>query len=96
MVHSNWRHPSPDEFHEDDDESDGEFIDDDDLPDDESVELLPCPECGADVYEDAEQCPVCGAFIIDDTNLWTGRSTWWIVLGLLGIIAVVLALGLPF
>ena len=94
MMHSKWRDESPDEFRDND--SDFESNDEDDLPDDESAELLPCPECGADVYEDAEQCPICGTYLIDDSNVWTGRSTWWIVLGLLGIIAVILALALQF
>ena len=33
------------------------------LGDEESTDTVVCPECGADVYEDADQCPVCGMFI---------------------------------
>ena len=62
--------------------------------DDDSNETVVCPHCGADVYEEADQCPACRSFLIPDTRVWSDKSLWWIALGLLGIIAVVLALGL--
>jgi len=68
---------------------DDEFYDE--PPDDESLEMLPCPECGVEIYEEAEQCPHCGTYVVHESNFWQGRSTWWIVLGLLGIFAVILA-----
>ncbi|QDU39295.1 hypothetical protein Mal4_36340 [Maioricimonas rarisocia] len=71
------------------DEDDWDDIPDDD--DDESI-TLPCPACGADVYEDADVCPVCGEFIIRSSRVWDGQPAWWIGLGLLGIAAVVLVL----
>jgi len=75
---------------------DGEFddgdFDDGEFNDDDSTETVPCSECGAEVYEDAEQCPYCGFYIITETNAWAGRPGWWIALGLLGIAAVILAL----
>ena len=77
-----------------DDLDDREYPDVDDTDDDEQTVV--CPECGADVYEDADQCPACGMFLIHDTRVWSGRSTWWIVLGLLGIIAVILALAFGY
>lgn len=52
-------------------------------------ETIPCPACGADVYEDAEQCPACGEYITRDTRAWSGKPAWWILLGLAGIIAVI-------
>ena len=39
-------------------------VDDDDLWDDFASEVVACPECGEEVYEDAEQCPLCGAYIV--------------------------------
>ena len=36
--------------------SDG-YGDDDYYNEDDDSETVPCPECGTDVYEDAEQCP---------------------------------------
>lgn len=63
--------------------------------DDESY-TVECPECGADVYEDAEQCPVCHNYIVHSSSgyVWKNRPTWWIVVGLLGILAVILGLSL--
>lgn len=76
---------------------------DDDWPEDDWDEgedddvdsyTVACPDCGTDVYEDAEQCPACGNYIVHSSsgNVWQGRPVWWIVIGILGIIAVILAL----
>lgn len=83
----------------DDEWSDVEYYDDDayDDDDDES-ETIACPACGADVYEDAERCSSCGEYIIASSSgsgsayLWKGRPIWWIVLGALGITAMILSL----
>ncbi len=64
----------------------------DDFDDEEETLTSPCPECGAEVYEDAVQCPVCGNYITHQTNVWLGRPLWWIVLGLLGAAATVAVL----
>ncbi|MBN2473078.1 MAG: zinc-ribbon domain-containing protein [Pirellulales bacterium] len=79
-----WFEPSDDGLR------DSEFPDDE--FDDEISETVPCPQCGADVYEDAVQCPACGTYITHEANVWSGRPAWWIVLGLLGILAVILTL----
>ncbi len=73
----------------DDDQDDWEYSDE---SDDETAETLPCRECGAVIYEDAEQCPVCGSYVIRDTNPLRGRSVAWLVLGLAGVVAVIVAL----
>lgn len=67
---------------------------DEDYPDDEDDEenTIECPECGAEIFDDIDVCPVCGHAIIHSTNPWQGKSAWWIVLGLLGIIATIWAL----
>ncbi len=71
-----------------------DFQDDDydDVIDDSCSELVACPECGDDVYEDAEQCPLCGAYIVHQYSPWSKRPLWWIALGLLGVIAVIITL----
>ncbi len=74
----------------DDDVDDGEFPDAE--FDEGPTETVPCSQCGAEVYEDAVQCPACGTYVTADTNVWSGRPVWWIVLGLLGVVAAVLAL----
>ena len=76
---------------------DREFPDEDDGDDDDTDGESPtreCPRCGADVYEDAEQCPQCQAWITADTSPWSGRSSWWVILGLLGTVALIWALSL--
>jgi hypothetical protein len=60
--------------------------------DEESVDLLPCPECGAEVYEEAERCPACGNYIVHESSVWSGRPFWWILLGGLGMLLAVLGL----
>lgn len=60
-----------------------------DLAADDESEVVPCPECGADVYEDAEQCPACGQYVVHGSRMWSGRPWWWIVLGAAGVGAVV-------
>ena len=70
--------------------------DDDDWPDDDDGETLtfPCPNCRAEIYEDAEQCPHCGEYVEGRSTsaVWAGRPGWWILLGGLGIVATIIAL----
>lgn len=76
----------------------GDSWEDEEWPDedygDEEADVVACPECGQDVYEDAEFCPACGNYIVHRSSsyVWTNRPTWWILLGLLGILAVILSL----
>ncbi len=70
---------------------DREYPDEDDL-DDGSTDTRVCPHCSADVYEDADQCPECGEYLMSDTRVWSSKSLWWIALGLLGVVAAILAL----
>ncbi len=84
---------SPWEFDEAEAELRDEEYPDDDSADEDSVdeftETVLCSQCGAEVYEDAVQCPVCGSYLTPDTAVWTGKPGWWVVLGLLGILATV-------
>ncbi len=79
---------SADRYDQLDDYWNDECHDDEDSGDD-FTETVPCPHCGANVYEDAVQCPACGTYIIHNTSPWTGRPIWWVVLALLGILATV-------
>lgn len=77
-------------------------LDDREYPDpdpweDDSTETIDCPSCGAEVYEDAERCPVCGDYLLrDTTSVWSDKPAWWLLLGILGIIAVATALTIGF
>ena len=65
----------------------------------EEDELIDCPECGAAIHGESQRCPQCGHYIIDDddshSRLWQGRPWWWLVLGGLGIVALIYALSRP-
>jgi uncharacterized membrane protein YvbJ len=39
---------------------------DDEQDDHQSDDLSGCPECGAEIYADAEQCPACGYWVTDE------------------------------
>lgn len=68
-------------------EDDEYELDNDDQGDDSS-EQLPCPACGASVYEEAEQCPHCGDWINPRRSAARHRPWVWITaVILLGIFA---------
>ena len=56
---------------------------------DSSDDTILCKNCGASIYEDSVRCPHCGWYVTSDTSVWSGRSAWWILLGLAGIAAVI-------
>jgi hypothetical protein len=68
--------------------------DDDNVDDDDDGATLtrPCPSCGLEVYEDAERCPICGDYITPNWSALQGMPWRWIVMGLLGFVAVLMAL----
>ena len=81
---------------------DDEYDDDEEYEDDFETETVPCPACGADVYEEAQQCPECGQYIdaadyrSGSAYVWQDRPTWWIIAGIVGILAVILGFILQF
>lgn len=77
-----------------DDLHDNEYPAEDDWDDDEDSYTVPCPQCEKLIYEDVECCPACGEYITHSNNVWNGRPSWWIILALLGILAVTVALGI--
>lgn len=62
--------------------------------DEDDDDTMSCPSCGADIYDDAVQCPVCGDYVTSQTSPWSGRPTWWVLLGLAGMVAVIVVLAL--
>ncbi|MGD9126005.1 MAG: hypothetical protein PVH19_01395 [Planctomycetia bacterium] len=80
-----------------DDQYDNSYDDYDDTYDedesfDDASDTVECPACGATIYEDTPRCPICGEYITFSTSPFSGKPTWWIVLGLLGSVALVVAL----
>lgn len=74
-----------------DDWDDPDFDDDisDEWQSDDHVETLACPSCGEQIYEEAQQCPHCGQYVTPSSSPLLGRPWWFVVLGILGIIAFV-------
>ena len=59
--------------------------------DDGEAEELPCPECGALVYEEAQQCPHCGAWIMPHAA--SARASGWLRwVGVLVVLALLAGL----
>jgi hypothetical protein len=61
MSEHDWNDAADDE-----DPDEGEF---DDEPD-----TMPCPSCGAEIFDDVDRCPVCGEYITADTSM---NPVWW-------------------
>ncbi|MCE5267579.1 MAG: zinc-ribbon domain-containing protein [Planctomycetaceae bacterium] len=53
----------------------------DDEPEGEDA-TVPCPYCGAEIYEDSVRCPHCGEYISEE-DAGQGRKPWWILVGVL-------------
>jgi len=92
---SDWDDDS-DDFEEDSEE---DFEDEDD-----SSETIPCPQCGAEIYEDAEACPHCGDYMHHGYRPGYGAAWWtfggaieewapfWIFLAVAGVLGVIFSL----
>ena len=62
-------------------------------PEDDEADTLVCPACGSEVYEDAEQCPYCREYLTSpSTSVLADRPWWFVLLALLGMVAVIIAL----
>ena len=66
---------------------DRDSIDENEDWDDED-DVVPCGNCGRDIYDDAERCPYCGEYISRENRRLTGKP-WWMILGVLLCIIVV-------
>ena len=51
-------------------------------------ETLPCPSCGAEVYEETQRCPHCGDWIMPLAASSRRKSTLWIVAAILMLLAI--------
>lgn len=71
---------------------DEEFDDPDSLDDtddtDDATDTVPCPHCRRPVYEDAERCPGCGWYLSREDA--PRHHAWWLVLGVVAGLIVVL------
>lgn len=63
-----------------DEKDDPQDIDLEELDGDETPTVL-CPNCGLEVYDDADQCAHCGHWVVKRIA-WTGggrKPLWWIL-----------------
>jgi hypothetical protein len=82
-----WRGGRNDDFEDDDLEEDldadeADLSDPDaDLRDDDSTaeDTVPCPACGAEVFEDSPRCPACGEYVTADGGQAGSRPLWVVV-----------------
>jgi len=83
----------PDDDHDDDSwDDEGDDLDDaadDDADGDDST--MPCPHCGADIYEDAVRCPVCERYLTQEEIRTTSKPRWVIVTAAVVLGAMVFA-----
>lgn len=56
-------------------------------PDDVDETLDHCPECDAEIYDDAERCPHCGSWLHTDSGDAKAEGALWVIL--LGFIVAV-------
>ena len=77
-----------DESFDDDDTWDEDDWSDDDEPSD----VVECPNCGAEIYEDAEQCPSCGDYVVHSSHPFSGKPAWYVLMALAGIVATIVLL----
>jgi uncharacterized OB-fold protein len=64
----------------------------DDADDEEDVldgdgDTTPCPNCGREIYDDAEQCPHCGYYVTDEEKHASAKP-WWVIAGVLLCLAI--------
>lgn len=52
-------------------------------------ETVPCPSCGAQIYEDADRCPKCGKYV---TIGEPRRGVLWKIVALIVVLGLIAAL----
>jgi len=70
-----------DEYEPDDDEKSPYEADEGD-----EDPTMPCPNCGADVYDDALRCPVCEHYLSDEQLTGMNQRLWVVVTALLLVV----------
>jgi predicted nucleic acid-binding Zn ribbon protein len=51
---------------------------------------LPCPACGAEIYDDAERCPKCGHYLSREDQPRAKTPTWIIAGAIVCLVIVAL------
>jgi hypothetical protein len=61
-------------------------IDLEEFGDDGEEETMPCPNCGKEIYEDAEFCPYCKNYV-ELKAAGGSKHLWWVALVVLVVVA---------
>lgn len=77
----------------DDERSDEDLLGNSEDPDESDVDDSPaevaCPSCQQMISEEAERCPHCGSYVV--AGAAPRRFPWWVVVGVVLLIAAILA-----
>jgi uncharacterized paraquat-inducible protein A len=65
--------------------------DDEDDPNEEDEATIPCPYCGEEIHEDAQQCPACGQYISAEDAPPASKPWWILIAAILGLVGIYLA-----
>ncbi|MFO0954309.1 MAG: zinc-ribbon domain-containing protein [Isosphaeraceae bacterium] len=60
---------------------------DEDRDDDDPT--APCPNCGRDIYDDAEWCPHCGKYLSRE-EFGSSKRPWWFVASVVVCLIIIL------
>jgi hypothetical protein len=61
---------------------------DEDNSDDDDESTVPCPYCKREIHEDSQRCPYCEHYISRE-DAPAERKSWWIVVGVILCLYVV-------
>lgn len=75
-----------------------EASEDEDLPDgvyhDDDWPTVACPYCREAIAEDSERCPHCGNWLSKDDSPLMPKSSFWLTMMVLAVLAVLVMIGL--
>jgi predicted RNA-binding Zn-ribbon protein involved in translation (DUF1610 family) len=74
-------------YDEDDfaDDTSGDF----DENDDDAADTLPCPNCGREIYDEAQRCPHCGQYIAAGERA-SAHPPWVVITAVLCVLIALL------
>ena len=78
-----------DEEEESDDPEDPDESDMDDDDGEDGPSLVPCPYCGREISEDAEQCPRCGRYLSEEDSA-RSKPPWVVITAVALLVAILL------
>ena len=56
---------------------------------DDEPPTAPCPNCGAEIYDDSPRCPVCGEYIFATAGAVHRSAWWWVLAAAVALIAFI-------